>query len=159
VTTDLVRREARVFDNQTITHDALIAAVAVPGLFPPVELNGASLVDGGLVARAPILEALESGVAVQRAIVTMSYAAAERPNPPRRLRDVLEETFETFMVHQIRRDAELARLRHHIDVEVVEPSAPLLLRPLEFDPVALGDALARGRADGARCLDAWSRRQ
>ena len=41
VTTDLARREARLFDNQTITHDALLATVAVPGLFPPVEVDGA----------------------------------------------------------------------------------------------------------------------
>jgi len=156
VTTDLARREAQVFDNQTITRDALLATVAVPGLFPPVEVNGAPLVDGGLVARAPILEALDGGVAIQRVIVALSSAPAERPAPPTRLREVLEDAFETLMIHQIRRDAELARLRHRIDVQVVEPSAPLLLRPLDFDPAALGEALARGRADGARCLDSWS---
>jgi len=156
VTTDLARREPRSFDNQTISLDALVATVAVPGLFPPVEVGGASLVDGGLVARAPILEALDSGVAVRRAIVALSSAPAERPDPPTRLRDVLESAFETLMIHQIRRDAELARLRHRIDVQVIEPSAPLLLRPLDFDPAALGEALARGRADGARCLGSWS---
>src|SRR5438445_2939805 len=111
VTTDLARREARLFDNQTITHDALLATVAVPGLFPPVEVDGAPLVDGGLVARAPILEALATGVPVQRAIVTLSYAPADRPRPSRRLREVFEDAFETLMVHQIRRDAELGRLR------------------------------------------------
>ena len=158
VTTDLARREARLFDNQTVTHDVLFATVSVPGLFPPVAVNGAPLVDGGLVARAPILEALASGVPVQRAIVTMAYAPAERPGPPGRLREVLEDAFETLMVHQIRRDVELGRLRHRVDVQVVEPSAPLLLRPLDFDPGALGDALARGRADGARCVDVWLRR-
>jgi NTE family protein len=158
VTTDLARREARLFDNQTITHDALLATVSVPGLFPPVAVNGAPLVDGGLVARAPVLEALATGVPVQRAIVTMAYAPAERPAPPRRLREVFEDAFETLMVHQIQRDADLGRLRHRVDVQVVEPSAPLLLRPLDFESSALSDAVARGRADGTRCLDAWSGR-
>ena len=159
VTTDLARREARLFDNQTITHDALLATVAVPGLFPPVEVDGAPLVDGGLVARAPILEALATGVPVQRAIVTLSYAPADRPRPSRRLREVFEDAFETLMVHQIRRDAELGRLRHRIDVQVIEPSAPLMLRPLDFESGDLSEALARGRADGVRCLDAWSGRR
>src|SRR6266705_562713 len=156
VTTDLARREPQRFDNQTITLDALVATVSVPGLFPPVEVDGASLVDGGLVSRAPVLEALDSGISVERAIIAMSYAPNDRPRPPIRLRDVLESAFETLMIHQIRRDAELARLRHRIDVQIVEPSAPLRLRPLDFDPALLADALARGRADGARCLDAWS---
>src|SRR5262245_15126437 len=158
VTTDLARREARLFDNQTINHDALLATVSVPGLFPPVMVNGAPLVDGGLVARAPVLEALATDVAVQRAIVTMSYAAAERPAPPRRLRDVLAEVFATRMVLQVLRYADRGRLRHRVDVQLVEPSAPLLLRPLDFESGALGDAIARGRADGARCVDAWSGR-
>ena len=155
VTTDLARREARLFDNQTITHDALLATVSVPGLFPPVAVDGAPLVDGGLVARAPVLEALATGVPVQRAIVTMSHAPAERSAPPRRLRDVLEDAFETLMVHQIQRDAELGRLRHRVEVQIVEPSAPLLLRPLDFESDALSDALARGRADGMRCVATW----
>ena len=155
VTTDLGRHEPRLFDNATITREALAATTAVPGLFPPVPVDGATLVDGGLVARAPILEALASGAVVDRAIVTMSYAAAERAHPPTRLREVLEDAFETLMVHQVRRDAELARLRHRIDVQVVEPSTPLLLRPLDFDPTSLGEAFDRGRADGARCVATW----
>ena len=59
-------------------------------------------------------------------------------------------------LHQIRRDVELARLTHPgVDVQVLAPSAPLRLRPLEFD----GDGLARfvdlGRADASECLRAW----
>ena len=96
---------------------------------------------------------------MQRAIVTLSYAPADRPRPSRRLREVFEDAFETLMVHQIRRDAELGRLRHRIDVQVIEPSAPLLLRPLDFESGDLSEALARGRADGVRCLDAWSGRR
>src|SRR2546426_9136602 len=38
--TDLAAREKRVFDNRTVTVDALMAAAAVPGLFPPAEGDG-----------------------------------------------------------------------------------------------------------------------
>jgi NTE family protein len=156
VTTDLVRRDRRLFDNRTVSVEALMAATAVPGAFPPVEVDGDLLVDGGLTGRAPVLEALESGVAVGRVVVAMSYATEERGERPTTLRRALEESFETAMIHQIRRDLELARLRYpEIDIQVVTPSAPLALRPLDFDPDGLGRAFARGRADGVACLDAW----
>jgi NTE family protein len=156
VTTDLVRRVRRIFDNDTVTVEALMAATAVPGAFPPVVVDGDVLVDGGLTGRAPVLEVLESGVPVGRVVVAMTYATEERADRPRTLRRVLEESFETAMVHQIGRDLELARLRHPgVDIQVVEPSAPLALRPLDFEPDALGRAFARGRADGHGCLDAW----
>lgn len=156
VATDLAKREARLFDNETVTVDALMAASAVPGAFPPVDVDGALLVDGGLTARAPVLEALAAGPPVARALVLLSYAAEERGTPPTRLRRTLEEAFEMAMVHQIRRDVELARLKYPaVEVTTVTPSAPLGLRPLDFDPAAMAAALARGRDDAARCLAAW----
>ena len=159
VTTDLVRRRTRVFDNRTISIDALMAASAVPGAFPPVSLEGDLLVDGGLVGRAPVLEALASGVPLKRALVLMSYAAEERGEPPTTLRRTLEESFETMMVHQIRRDTELARLKYSdVEVHLLVPSAPLGLRPLDFDAERLARAVELGRRDGTACLDTWRRR-
>lgn len=157
--TDLVRREKRVFDNATVTVDALMAASAVPGLFPPVEVDGAMLVDGGLTGRAPVLEALEADPLLGRAVVVMSYAPTERGAPPTTMRRALEESFELIMIRQIRRDTELAQLRYpSVDVQLLTPSAPLLLRPLDFDAEAMTRLLALGRADAQRCLQAWERR-
>jgi NTE family protein len=156
VTTDLARRAARVFDNASLSVDALMAAAAVPGAFPPVPVDGTLLVDGGLIGRAPVLEALATETPIGRALVLLSYAADETGAPPTRLRRTLEEAFETAMVHQIRRDAELARFRHPaVDIQVLTPGAPLQLRPLEFDPAGMAAALERGRADALRCLERW----
>ena len=153
-TTDLVRREPRVFDNQTVTVDALVAAAAVPGLFPAVEIDGTLLVDGGLTGRAPVLEALEAAP-VGRALVLLSYAPEEHEAPPTTIRRAMEEAFETAMLHQIRRDIELARLRHPAtEFQLLTPSAPLRLRPLEFDSDGIARALALGRADAQTCLRA-----
>lgn len=155
VTTDLGRRQPRVFDNATVTVDALMAATALPGVFPAVEVDGDWLVDGGLLGRAPVLEALERGAGVRRAIVAVSYATGERGRPPKGVRAALEEAFETAMVHQIRRDVELARLRHpDVDVQVLTPSAPLDLRPLDVEPDRLSRAFDRGVADAAACVTA-----
>jgi NTE family protein len=156
VTTDLARRTPRVFDNATVGIDALMAAAAVPGAFPPVAVDGVLLVDGGLTSRAPVLEALGTDVPVGRALVFLSYAADELGQAPTRLRRTLEEAFETAMVHQIRRDAELAAFRHPaVDVQLLAPAAPLLLRPLDFDTAGMAEALARGRADAQGCLERW----
>jgi NTE family protein len=156
VTTDLARRTPHLFDNATVTVDALMAAAAVPGAFPPVSVDGTLLVDGGLTGRAPVLEALATGVPVGRALVLLSYATDEPGQAPTRLRRTLEEAFETSMVHQIRRDAELARFRYPaVDVQLLTPGAPLHLRPHEFDQAGMAAALARGRADALRCLERW----
>ena len=153
-TTDLARRESRVFDNQTVTVDALVAAAAVPGLFPAVAVDGALLVDGGLTGRAPVLEALEAAP-VGRALVVLSFAPEEHVAPPTTIRRTMEEAFETAMLHQIRRDVELARFRHPAtEFQLLTPSAPLRLRPLEFDSDAIARALALGRADAQTCLRA-----
>jgi len=157
--TDLARREKRLFDNRTVTVDVLMAASAVPGLFPPVEVDGAMLVDGGITGRAPILEALEADASLGRAVVVMSYAPTERGAEPTTMRRALEESFELVMIQQIRRDTELARLRHPgVNVQLLAPSAPLLLRPLDFDADAMVRLLALGRADGLACLEAWERK-
>lgn len=159
ITTDLARREPRVFDNRTVTREALMAAAAVPGAFPAVDVGGALLVDGGLTGRAPVLEALAAGPEVARAVVVMSYAPEERGVPPTTMRHALEEAFEMGMIHQIRRDVELARLKFPaVEVQLLTPSAPLALRPLDFDPAGIARALARGRADAAACLSGWATR-
>jgi NTE family protein len=153
--TDLVRKETRAFDNQTVTVDALMAAAAVPGAFPPVDIDGAVLVDGGLTSRAPVIEALQV-TPVDRALVVVSYAAGEPSAPPTTMRRALDAAVETAMLHQIRRDVELARLTHpDVDVQVLAPSAPLRVRPLEFDPEGLARIIDLGRADASDCLRAW----
>jgi NTE family protein len=156
VTADLARRDTRLFDNATLTADALLAASAVPGAFAPVEVDGVLLSDGGLTGRAPVLDALARGAPVARALVVMSYAAEERGERPTTMRVALEQAFEMAMVHQVRRDTELARLKYPaVDVQLLTPSAPLGLTPLGFEPAGIARALALGRQDGAACAEAW----
>jgi hypothetical protein len=124
-----------------------------------VPVGGALRVDGGLVARAPVLEALDGAAPPPRVVVVLSYASGEGGPPPTTIRRVLEEAFETAMVHQIRRDVELARLKYPtLDLQLVVPTAPLGLRPLDFEAAAMSRALERGRADALACVGGWSRR-
>jgi NTE family protein len=159
VAADLARRDTRRFDNATLTADALLAASAVPGAFAPVEVDGVLLSDAGLVGRAPVLDALDAGPSVGRALVVMSYATEERGERPTTMRVALEQAFEMAMVHQVRRDTELARLKYPaIDVQLLTPSAPLSLTPLGFEPDGIARALELGKRDGAACAEALAPR-
>ena len=158
VATDVVARRARIFDNAALTVDALLSSGAVPGLFPAVDVGGERLVDGGIVARAPILEALAHDRPA-RALVLVSYSLNERGRTPTTVRRSVEESFETAMLHQIHRDVELAQLRHpNVDIQTLSPSSPLDLRPLDFDPASLARTFARGRSDARTCLKTWHAR-
>jgi predicted acylesterase/phospholipase RssA len=131
----------------------------VPGAFAPVEVDGALLSDAGLVGRAPVLDALSAGPAVARVLVAMSYATDERGERPTTMRVALEQAFEMAMVHQVRRDTELARLKYPaVDVQLLTPSAPLDLTPLGFEPSAIARALDLGKRDGAACAEVWTTR-
>jgi NTE family protein len=42
-------------------HRAILASAAIPGVLPPVDIGGRSLVDGGILANVPVRQALEMG--------------------------------------------------------------------------------------------------
>lgn len=60
VTTDLLAGEPRYWSSGN-AHDLLMASACLPGLFPPVILDGAPQVDGGVLVPAPIQRALDLG--------------------------------------------------------------------------------------------------
>lgn len=161
VATDLAHRRKRSFDNHTVSYDALLASVAMPGAFPPVEVDGELLFDGGFVGRAPVIEALEKypGVAA-RVIVIVSYAEGEGGEPPVTIRRAVESAFEMAQTHQILRDVELARLKFpSVEIQLLQPSRPLNLRPLEFSPPQLAEVYNQGKADAATCLTRLQERE
>lgn len=60
--------------------DSLAASAAIPGLFPPVRIDGRWLVDGGLSANHPVLQAQTLGA---DDIYVITTATAPRLRPPR----------------------------------------------------------------------------
>lgn len=57
--------EVRVFDKGEMTddfgHRILLASSALPGIFPPVEIEGDPYVDGGVVMNTPLKPAIDAG--------------------------------------------------------------------------------------------------
>jgi NTE family protein len=63
--------------------DALLASAAIPGIFPPVQVDGRLLVDGGVAADTPIGEAVASGADTVYVLPTVGPAGlATQPRGP-----------------------------------------------------------------------------
>jgi NTE family protein len=60
VTTDLASGAAHVISAGPIV-EALLASAAIPGVFPPVTIDGRHLVDGALAANTPVRQAVDLG--------------------------------------------------------------------------------------------------
>jgi NTE family protein len=62
VVADFATGEALMVDEGDL-RPAVMASCAIPGVFPPVQHLGRTLVDGGLVANVPVVQALRMGAA------------------------------------------------------------------------------------------------
>ena len=64
------------------TVPALLASCAFPGLYAPVELGGRQLVDGGVSADVPVLQAEALGASVTYVLPAAAYALPLLPSGP-----------------------------------------------------------------------------
>jgi NTE family protein len=139
--TDLRTGEA-VFLSRGDLISALLASCAMPGVYPPVTVGGRLLVDGGLVADAPVRLAVEGGA--QRVFVLPTTPEAAL-GTPRGVGDVVLQSVG-MMLAQSRR-AELRAWMDHCEIYVVPAPAVSGVSPFSFKH---GQALM----DGARDLTA-----
>lgn len=79
VATDLLAGSPVVLDRGAL-RAAVYASAAVPGLLPPIRVDGRLLADGGLVAQVPIRQALDGG-ARSLVVFDTGYPCAI-PGPP-----------------------------------------------------------------------------
>lgn len=130
--------------------DAVLASCAVPGLLPPVRLDGRHYVDGGLVASVPVGRAVELGA---ERIFVLHVGRLERPlHPPSRPWEVALVAFEIARRHQFYDD--MARLPEGVEVHVmpagdVPPSVSVRYR----DPSAVGRRISAAYEAGTAFLD------
>jgi len=81
---------------------AVLASSAVPGLLPPVTLDGEHFIDGGVVNSIPVGRAVEQGA---RTIYVLQVGRVDRPlRPPKRHLDVAQVTFEIARRHRFARE-------------------------------------------------------
>ena len=99
--------------------EAVLASSAVPGLLPPVAVDGEHFVDGGLVNSIPVGRAVALGA---REIYVLQVGRIERPlSPPRLPWQVAAVAFEIARRHRFARD--MADLPGHVTVHVLPTGA------------------------------------
>jgi NTE family protein len=95
--------------------DAVLASSSVPGLLPPMEIDGEHFVDGGIVNSIPIGEAVRIGA---KLIFVLQVGRIERQLAvPRRPWEVAQVAFEIARRHRFAR--ELASLPDDVRVHVL----------------------------------------
>lgn len=91
------------FDSGSLI-DAVLSSCAVPGLLPPVEIDGRHFIDGGVVNSIPISRALELGATT---IYVLHVGNIDTPlRVPRNAWDVAFVAFEISRRHRFHRDME-----------------------------------------------------
>ncbi|MFF7192891.1 patatin-like phospholipase family protein [Streptomyces sp. NPDC008079] len=99
--------------------EAVLASSAVPGLLPPVDVDGEHFVDGGLVNSIPVGRAVALGA---REIYVLQVGRIERPlTPPKLPWDVAMVAFEIARRHRFARD--MADLPSDVTVHVLPSGA------------------------------------
>ena len=95
--------------------EAVLASSAVPGLLPPVELDGEHYLDGGLVHSIPVGRAVALGA---RTVYVLHVGRIDRPlHPPTRPWEVATVAFEIARRHRFTGD--LASLPPDVTVHVL----------------------------------------
>jgi NTE family protein len=95
--------------------DAVLASCAVPGLLPPVEVDGEHFLDGGLVYSVPVGRAIQEGA---RRVFVLHVGRLEQPlSPPRLPWDVGLVAFEIARRHRFSED--MAAVPAGVEVHVL----------------------------------------
>lgn len=151
---DLVRRAAAPLKRGPLW-EALLAATALAGMFPPVERDKQRLVDGLALVPVPTDAVIEDGadIAVAVSLISPNTLAswpggpAPAPPPERRRRGVLDDLLEVMDLSQLAQSTRYAEL-----AEV--PITPRF-GPGEWRDFHLADQfLAAGRREAERALPA-----
>ncbi len=126
---------------------AVLASCAVPGLLPPIEIDGQHFLDGGLVRSVPVGRAVALG---SKRIFVLHVGRLERPlEPPTKPWDVALVSFEIARRHPFQE--EIANLPEDVEVHVLPtgsspPNASIRYRSTSGVPeridAAYGAALA-----------------
>ncbi len=110
--------------------EPLIASMSLPGVFPPVDMDGAQHIDGGIANNVPLDRAVEAGASAIMLILCTCC-----PIPSRRLRNVLEITRRSFAIAL---DCKYrADIKHYgereVAIHVVVPRVDVDVDLLNFD--------------------------
>jgi NTE family protein len=126
---------------------AVMASAAIPGVFPPTEREGRTLVDGGVSDNAALSQAVELG-AGEVYVLPTGFACA-LAHPPRTALGVAMQAL-TLLIEQ-RLILEVEHFKDRVDVKVIPPLCPLSVSSVDFGHA--GELIDRAHEASAGWLD------
>jgi NTE family protein len=127
VTTDALSG-AEVVRSQGKLLDALLASAAIPLVYPPVEIDGRLLMDGGVASNTPIATAVAMGS--RRILVLPTGFGCACKTPPSGFVALALHTINLMGMRQLLRDIELHG--QHAQIHVAAPLCPLGVSVFDF---------------------------
>src|SRR6185312_1572745 len=108
--------------------DAILASTAIPGIFPPVQINGEPLLDGAVAANTPMRLAVQLG-ASRIIILPTGYACALK-EPPKSAVGKALHAITLMIAWQLMH--ELENVPQGVQVHLVPTLCPLAVSPFDF---------------------------
>jgi len=127
VTTDMKSGSEIVLSRGSVV-DAVLASTAIPGVFPPVLVDGNMLIDGGVANNTPISTAVRLGAT--RVIVLATGSTCAERRPPRGALEHAMRAVNLLVARQLVSDLE--RWSSHAAITVVTPLCPLDVSPYDY---------------------------
>jgi len=135
--------------------DAIMASAALPGVFPPVEVDGHLLMDGGVVNNSPISVARSLG-ATRIYVLPTGYACALE-TPPRSPLGMAMHAVTVAIQRRLIQDVQDMQAQpdcsgpNGVDLRVAPPLCPVSVSPVDFRAAAR--LIDRARAATRAWLD------
>ncbi len=107
---------------------AVLASASLPGVFPPVNIDGRLLIDGGVINNAPISHAIRLR-ATTIYVLACGHACA-LPKPPTGALAVVLQSVSVLIGRQLVHDID--RFEQNHDLRIVPQICPLNVSPLDF---------------------------
>jgi NTE family protein len=150
VATSLTDGRTHWFSDGPVT-ERIMASAALPALLPPVEIEGKTFIDGGVVDNVPIGRAIDQGA--ERVFVLLCGPLHFTPHHYRRPVEAVLTAF--FIAVHAKFARELEHLREGVEVIVFTVDSEPVSR---YDDFSATDALiGAGRANANVILDFWER--
>ena len=145
VATSLVDGHERWFASGPAV-EAVMASAAIPAIFPAVEIDGDTLIDGGVVNNVPISRAIDAGAT--RILVLLCGPASYTPLLPKRPVEAMLSSL--FISVHARFPREMSRLPEEVEVVVLSAGGPVTKEYTDFSDTEF--LIVAGRAEAAEVI-------
>lgn len=128
--------------------ESILASAALPGVFPPVQIDGRTFFDGGIVDNTPISKAIAAG-ATEVWVLSTGYSCGLPAVPKGAIPMALHGV--ALLVQQ-RFITETSRRSYPVPVHIIPPPCPISVTPIDFGQSV--DLINRARQETTQWLAA-----